>query len=123
MAKVAVLNGYPVVFLNEYNYNGGKNPDAVMDDRIVEFKKNVKKKIRGRFSEGLLQSPNVFMLVEEKISYEDFVNEIKREKYDILKSKNVKKKKEHEEKIKNLANSRVYFTTGDKIYVIEVSKL
>ena len=125
MAEVAVKNGYPVVFLNEYNYNGSKNPDSVMDGRIVEFKKNNKKKIRARFSEGLLQSKYVYMYVEEKVSFNYFKNEIKREKYSLPKEtpKTEKAKKDHEIKLKNLPNSKVYFTIGDTIEIVDVSKL
>ena len=125
MADVAVKNGYPVVFLNEYNYNGAKNPDSVMDSRVVEFKKNNKKKIRERFSEGLLQSKYIYMYVEEKVSFDYFKNEIKREKYSLPKEtpKTEKKKKEHEIKLKNLPNSKVYFTIGDTIEIVDVSKL
>lgn len=94
MAKIAIKNGYPVVFFVELN-SKDKNPDAVVGKYITEFKQIHKSKFEKRFRDALNQSKNVFIKIDDDWSISDFyktlgkvVKNIKKEQIANSKNKN-----------------------------------
>lgn len=76
MAQVARSFGHEVYFPSEKK--SGKNPDAIMDGMLVEFK-NITggiKAVGKRFNEAMKQSNNVFLNIESDLQIHDVFKKI-----------------------------------------------
>lgn len=115
MSKVAVANGYPVVFLAELKHMGLKNPDAVMGGMITEFKKGKPSQMEHRIRDALEQANNVFLMIDGEMPVPEFYKQLKRIVNNIRKENvdNAKNKERARTIKKNLKGATLYFSIGD----------
>lgn len=114
MSKIAVKNGYPVVFIAELKHMGVKNPDAVMGGMVTEFKKGKPSQMEHRIRDALEQANNVFLMIDGDMPIPDFYKELKRIVNNIRKEKvdNAKNKDRAREIKKNLKGATLFFSIG-----------
>jgi len=78
-AELLANNGHKVYLIPENNPNGIKNPDAVVDGQLFDFKKldGNKKTFRSDCVRGLKQAPNLFISVSNPdLSYNDIYESV-----------------------------------------------
>ncbi len=77
MATILARAGHSVWLLPEENA-GKKNPDAIVDGLIYDFKKIKFKQIERRFSEGLEQAGNVVLKIDDESNESRILGKIRK---------------------------------------------
>lgn len=120
MAEMAVNNGHPVVFLNEkHGEDGKKNPDAIIDRLLTEFKDCKIKQLERRLGDALEQAPNAYLRINENIDTKKFYTELTKVVKNISKyiPENTKNP-ERTKKIKSRIQDAVVFVSCEKHFNI-----